>query len=130
MAKKLIKMAFVCLAMLCMSSAQSPILTRPTVRVLFQDNELNAFPGHPITIDIFFRNTNYLYVWRDDTQTLTYIDLEEDEMRNNPEENQKSHTDIIYEADHTVTYTVVAESEDFDRDYADITFQTYSNPER
>ncbi len=129
MAKKLIKMAFVCLAMLCMSSAQSPILTRPTVRVLFQDNELIAFPGHPITIDIFFRNTNYLYVWRDDTQTLTYIDLFYED-RNTPEEKQKSHTDIIYEADHTVTYTVVAESEDFDRDYADITFQTYSNPGR
>ena len=129
MAKKLIKMAFVCLAMLCMSSAQSPILTRPTVRVLFQDNELVAFPGSHFDIEIFFRNTNYLYVWRDDTQTITYIDLYDWE-RNKPEEKQRSHRDIIYEPDHTVTYIVVAESEDFDRDYADITFQTYSNPER
>ena len=129
MIKRITKMALVCLAMVCMSSAQSPILTRPTVRVLFEDLELIAFPGHPVTIDIFFTNTNNLYVWRDDTETLTYINFEDPEMRNNPEEQHYPHRDIIYEPDHTVTYTVVAESEDWERDYADITFHTNCNPE-
>ena len=129
MFKKITKMALVCLAMMCMSSAQSPILTRPTVRVLFEDLELIAYPGHPITIDIYFTNTNNLYVWRDDTETLTYINFEDPDMRNSPEEKQLSYTDTIYEPDHTVTYTVVAESEDWERDYADISFHTYCNPE-
>ena len=91
MIKKITKMALVCLAMLCMSSAQSPILTRPTVRVLFEDLELIAYPGHPITIDIYFTNTNNLYVWRDDTYTLTYINLEELEKRNIVKALQQSH---------------------------------------
>ena len=129
MIKRITKMALVCLAMMCMSSAQSPILTRPTVRVLFEDLELIAYPGHPITIDIYFTNTNNLYVWRDDTETLTYINLEELGMRNDPEEQQYSYRDVIYEPEHTVTYTVIAESENWERDYADISFHTYPDPE-
>jgi hypothetical protein len=111
-----------------MSSAQSPILTRPTVRVLFEDLELIAYPGHPITIDIYFRNTNRLYVYRDDNYILQEIQFEE-RYRNKTDEYSTSYTDVIVEPNYTVKYTVIAESEDWERDYADISFQTYSNPD-
>ena len=128
MFKKITKMALVCLAMMCMSSAQSPTKVVPTVRVLFEDLELIAYPGYPITIDIYFTNTNNLYVWRDDAQTLTYVLLNE-EQRNKSYEINATHTDVIVEPEWTVEYTVIAESIDWERDFADISFHTYPNPE-
>ena len=128
MVKKLSKMALVCLAMLCLSSTQSPTRVTPTVRVLFQDLELIAYPNHPITIDIYFTNTNNLYIVRSDVLNLTYIPFN-DEFRNKPHESHKEYTDVIVEPNHTVEYTVIAESVDWEREYADISFHTYSNPE-
>ena len=134
MKKNFLKMAFVCLAMLCMSSAQSPILTRPTVRVAFQYNEVYAFPGRPFDLMIFFRNASRLYVYRDDNFTIEEIPLQGDDI-NNPNERMITHNVVINEPDFTVRFTIIAVFDEGD-DYVDVTeestfvsYHTYSNPE-
>ena len=127
MFKKITKMALVCLAMMCMSSAQSPIIDEPTVRVLFQYNEIIAYAGHPFDIEIFFRNTNKLYVYKNDYYIMQEIPLEE-WQKNNPDELQTTYTDVIVEPDYIVEYTIVAEAENGSRRSTEISFYTYPNP--
>ena len=129
-------MAFVCLAMMCMSSAQSPITDEPTVRVLFQYNEVIAYPGHPFDLMIFFRNVSRLYVYREDNFTLQEITLDPSEI-NNPNEIMKTHTVVIDEPNYTVRYTIIAvldegndnEDEDEVVRYTHVSFHTYPTPE-
>ena len=134
MKKNLLKMAFVCLAMMCMSSAQSPTVEEPTVRVAFQYNEVIAYPGHPFDLMIFFRNTSRLYVYRDDNFTMEEITLQGND-KNNPDERMITHNVVINEPDFTVRFTIIAVFDDGD-DYVDVrevsthvSYHTYPNPE-
>ena len=120
-------MALVCLAMLCMSSAQSPNV-RPYVRVVFEYNEINVHAGRPVDIIIYIRNTYRLFVYREDNFTLEEITLSaEDEEINNPDDKMITHTVIIDEPDHTVRYTVIAVSEDGSYMDTHVTYHTYPN---
>ena len=127
MIKKITKMALVCLAMLCMSSAQSPNV-QPYVRVVFEYNEINVPAGRPVDIIIYFRNTYRLFVYREDNFTLDEIILSaENEEINNPDDKMITHTVVIDEPDHTVRYTVIAVSEDGSYMDTHVTYHTYQN---
>ena len=135
MKKNLLKMAFLCLAMLCMSSTETTSIdTRPTVRVAFQYNEVYAFPGRPFDLMIFFRNASRLYVYRDDNFTFEEITLQGND-KNNPDERMITHNVVINEPDFTVRFTIIAVFDEGD-DYVDeteesthVSYHTYPNPE-
>ena len=122
-------MALVCLAMLCMSSAQSPNV-QPYVRVVFEYNEINVHAGRPVDIIIYIRNTYRLFVYREDNFTLEEIILNAAEGEiNNTEEKMRTHTVVIDEPDYTVRYTIIAVSEDGREAHTYVSYHTYPNPE-
>ncbi len=124
MFKKITKMALVCLAMLCMSSVQSPILTRPTVRIDFFDGlTMDVFVGQPFRFDIVYRNTDMLFIQADNEYQLTRLDIPEN-TRNEPAESRFEHFITINEYSTVRRYDVMAQSEDGAIDMTSISFMT------
>ena len=140
MVKKLSKMALVCLAVLCISSTETTetkktttetatettaetasIIMRPSIRIVFEYLELFATAGQPFTIYFYYKNTNRFLIFRDDDDNMRIFDPN---YPNNPEEHLGEYIDVINDYDYTVVYTIIAESENWDRDYADITYHT------
>ena len=118
-------MALVCLAMLCMSSTETASIdTRPYVRVVFEYNEINVHSGRPVDIIIYFRNTDRLFVYREDNASLHEIPLGEGE-RNEPDDKMTTHTVVIDEPDYTVRFTIIAVSEDGSYMNTHVTYHTY-----
>ena len=129
-------MALVCLAVLCISSTETTetkktttetatetasITMRPTIRIMFEGMELIANAGYPFSIYVYYTNTNRFFIFRDDDSNMRIIDPEH---RNNPEEHLGEFSDVITDYDYLVEYTIIAESEGWDRDYAYISYRT------
>ncbi len=138
MVKKLSKMALVCLAVLCISSTETTetkktttetatetasITMRPTVRIMFEGIELIANAGYPFTIYFYYTNTNRFLIFRDDDSNMR-IEYPQNGTANTPEENLGEFSDVITDYDYLVEYTIIAESEGWDRDYAYISYRT------
>ena len=122
-------MAFVCLAMLCMSSTETASIdTRPYVSVSFEYNEINVHAGRPVDLTIFFKNAVRLYMYREDNFTPQEITLQGDNY-NNPDMRMITHSLVIEEYDYTVTYYFVAVSQDGSETGTRITLHTYPNLE-
>lgn len=122
-------MAFVCLAMLCMSSTETASIdTRPYVSVSFEFNEINVHAGRPVDLVIFFKNAVRLYMYREDNFTLHEIPLGDGE-RNEPDEKMKTHSVVIDEYDYTVRFYITAVSRDGSETWTRITLHTYPNLE-
>ena len=129
MIKRITQMAFVCLAMLCMSSTETASIdTRPYVSVSFEFNEINVHAGRPVDLVIFFKNTNRLYMYREDDFTPQEITFNVRD-KNNPDMRITTHSVVIEEYDYTVRYYIVAESEDGSETWTFITLHTYPNLE-
>ena len=127
MIKRITQMALVCLAMLCMSSAQSPNV-QPYVRVAFEYNEINVHARQPIDLIIYFKNTDRLYVYREDNFTLNEIPLDDGD-KNNPDMGIITHSVVIDEYDYTVRFYITAVSRDGSETWTRITLHTYPNLE-
>ena len=129
MFKKIIKMALVCLAMLCMSSTETASIdTRPYIYVSFEYNEINVHAGRPVDLVIFLKNAVRLYMYKEDDFTPQEIPLEGDNY-NNPDMRIINHSVVIEEYDFTVRYYIVAESQDGSETWTFITLHTYPNLE-
>ena len=128
MVKKLTRMALVCLAMLCMSSVQSPILTRPTVRTdLFDGTTMDVFTGQVFTFNIYFTNTNRLFMFIQEDYQFTELTISSDKKDQNSE-NYIPHTVIINEYSTTKTFDITAFNKDGESAVTSLILQTPEAP--
>ncbi len=129
MIKRITQMAFVCLAMLCMSSTETTSIdTRPYIYVSFEYNEINVHAGRPVDLTVFFKNASRLIIYREDNASFQEITLDVEEI-DKPDTRMKNISLVIDEYDYTVRYYVIVVSQDRSYMYTHITLHTYPNLE-